>query len=83
MRTKKNVECKIGIRHNVYGGNWVEIEVSEDIKTEVACFRLTGEAQVSESIKGFVEVSSGKIEGYIEVFRGEPFNFDPRYEKKP
>jgi len=82
MQAKKNIECKIGIRHNVYGGNWVEIEVSEDLKTEIAVFRLTGEAQVSESLKSCNLSYFTPKDQIIELFRGEPFNFDPRYEKR-
>lgn len=72
MKTKKETEFKITIGLNVYGGNWAEIEVSKEIKTKVAVFRLTGEGQVLEFLKSL----------NLELFQGEPFNFDPRLKKE-
>ena len=65
MNSKKNVEPKITLRHNIYGASWVEIETSEDLKTEVAVFRLTREAQTSEVLSSL----------NMELYRGKAFHY--------
>jgi hypothetical protein len=71
MSNKKNVESKITFRHNVYGASWVEIETSEDLKTEVAVFRLTEEAQASEVLSSL----------NMELYRGKEFHYPNNIEK--
>jgi len=68
MSEFKDEKPKIRTRFNVYGGNWVEIDVSEDIKTEVAVFRGTERAKASDCLK----------DPEIELFRTEEFDYEPK-----
>lgn len=59
------MDSEIKIGHNVYGGNWVTIEVSKEITTQVAVFRRINEAQVSDFLKN----------PEVELFQGKQFKY--------
>jgi len=45
------LDSKIRVKHNVFGGNWLEIDVSKEIETEIVVFRRINEYKISELLK--------------------------------